>query len=295
MLFNKRRNKHNSFKNGYSIDSDVENEKIDDKKDLNYNEINFSDKNRDVEIEKAVYNNFQFKKSPDEISSQETNETNNRIIFKSQIKRRGRKPIKLIGNKRHHEASDFDNIVRKIQTHFLNFIIFLLNEIAHTVLKNKKNIFQKLNYSLKKTVNFNYIQTLKGYTLRELISNINPSPKYKSSVSKNINKLYSEKFDKYDCFNHFFSLTLPEAFSIYYNQKKPLKSIVLGSQEIILPKDTKSFSYLLIKNLNNEKKIIEAAEKVYLSEFDSSNHSLDLNETYIKLDKKNPFKTILYN
>lgn len=62
---------------------------------------------------------------------------------------------------------------------------------------------------------------------------------------------------------------------------------------------TKSFSYLLKKNKKYEKEIIEAAEKVYLSEFDSSNISLDLEKKFIKSfnksDKKNLFKTILYD
>ena len=128
MRSNNRRNrhKHNLFDNDYSIDSDEKNEIIDNEIDSNYNEKKFVDKNIKEEIEKAVLKNFPFKISPDEISSPETNETNNRIIFRSQILRRGRKPIKPIGNKRYHEASDFDNNLRKIQTHFLNFIIFYI-------------------------------------------------------------------------------------------------------------------------------------------------------------------------
>jgi hypothetical protein len=176
-----------------------------------------------------------------------------------------------------------------------------LNDIG-TLLTKKKKIFFKLDHSLKKTVNFNYIQILKGYTIKELISKINPSPKYKKNIStneKNINELNLEKLNEYDCFNIFINFSFLEAFNCYYNQKKPLKTIVLGDKEIILSETTKSFSYLLKKNKKYEKEIIEAAEKVYLSEFDSSNISLDLEKKFIKSfkkpDKKNLFKTILYD
>jgi len=301
MQFNKRRNKHNLFDNGNLIDSDEENEKIDNEINPYHNGINFVDKNRKEEIEKAVLKNFPFNISQDEISSPETNETNNRIIFSSQIMRRGRKPKKLISNKRYHEGSDFDNILRKIQVHFLNFIISFLDDIVHTFLHNKKKFFQKLDYASKRIVNFNYIQILKGYTIKELIANINPSPKYKTSTNnnENINQLYVEKLDKYDSFNNFIRFSFSEAFKIYYNQKKPLKSIVLGGKEILLSKDTKSFSYLLKKNIKYEKELIQVTEKVYLTEFDFSYNSFDFNldrlNSFNIRGKKNPFKTILYD
>ena len=46
-------------------------------------------------------------------------------------KKRGRKPKKQ--NKRIHNALDQDNIIRKIQVHFLSFIIFFCNDLIQTI------------------------------------------------------------------------------------------------------------------------------------------------------------------
>ena len=64
---------------------------------------------------------------------------NSRHIFKSEQKRikRGRPNI-ANKRKKEHSSSDMDNIISKIQTHFLTFIIFFLNDSVNEYYKEQK-------------------------------------------------------------------------------------------------------------------------------------------------------------
>ena len=104
------------------------------------------------EVEKAIKEIFQLNSSNDEISL-EKNEMKRKNIhsFNAQYisKKRGRKTTNI--KNRIHSSSDFDNILRKIQVHFLNFTISLLNEIIFTFL-GEKNFFSKFNYDDKSEI-----------------------------------------------------------------------------------------------------------------------------------------------
>lgn len=66
-----------------------------------------------------------------------------------------------------HDNNSKDNLLRKIQNHYINFIIDFLNEY----LKEKnidKNLF-RLDYSYKKKVNKNFVEELKTKNLRYII------------------------------------------------------------------------------------------------------------------------------
>ena len=111
-------------------------------------------------------------------------EFNNDIFSSNLIKnKRGRKSkiskIKVI---KMHDKFTIDNILRKFQVHYLNFIVSFINAILNN-LGFKIKLFH-LNYRLKENIGKNNIKYLKNSTLREILSR-EISHKYKK-VNKNI-------------------------------------------------------------------------------------------------------------
>lgn len=109
-------------------------------------------------------------------------ETFNRIInFKTSLrKKRGRKEkIKNKNNKKCHCSEDFDNIQRKIQVHFISFLIRLSNDALKTIFGQKtKYHFKHVKYELKRIVNHNYIEFLKKCNYSDIMQ-MKISPKNK--------------------------------------------------------------------------------------------------------------------
>ena len=81
-------------------------------------------------------------------------------------RKRGRKQKTTEGKnstkKKTHTGWDEDNTTRRIQIHFLNFIIFYLNDIIYGYTKRKNLFLRKFSNSAKRNVNSNYIETLKS-------------------------------------------------------------------------------------------------------------------------------------
>ena len=73
----------------------------------------------------------------------ENKNLNNKPVFITEIgkKKRGKEAKKK--NKKEHRAWSRDNIINKIQIHFLNFVIFFLNDCIHQILKNNRMNFKK--------------------------------------------------------------------------------------------------------------------------------------------------------
>ena len=97
--------------------------------------------------------------------------TNNISKPKFTAKKRGRKQNNVDTKrsnkkrKREHSASDWDNNLRKIQAHFLNFIVLLLNDNIKSNVERKGLLFYKFNYKAKKNVNYDYVENLKNYNI----------------------------------------------------------------------------------------------------------------------------------
>ena len=99
-------------------------------------------------------------------------------------KKRGR----LDSNRKIHRASDNDNILRKIQVHFLSFIINYTNDVITAFTQDKKiPLFKNLDYKIKKVVNHKSVENLKTKTIGEILQS-RVSPKIKvnhESANKN--------------------------------------------------------------------------------------------------------------
>ena len=204
-------------------------------------------------------------------------ENKNTQIFKAKVikmikKKRGRRPTNNSINKKEHTSGDFDNILRKIQVNFLNFIISIINEIIYSFLGNKLLCLCKFNYDQKKDVTFENVEALKNCSIKELILKIKASPKYKKmrliniKNNENINKQKFDNLCKYFWFNEVINKTFLDFFNIYYNEGKPLKGVLIGDKIINL-KRTKNFYHLLKDTEEHKEKILEIIKTVYLDSF----------------------------
>jgi hypothetical protein len=189
----------------------------------------------------------------------------NKIYF--EIKHRGRKGIKLLNNKTHRK-SDFDNILAKIQVHFINFIINLSNDVLKIIKGNNfRKTFKNINYDFKKKINIDYIKKLQSYSIKDILIN-DISSKY-TTLPKNFNeKLINEVCNSSNWLEEFFNMKYISLFKYYYNNEK-----TINGKEIIFSSKTKSFKDLLEKKKNEDIKdlIVDAVKSAYFNGYNSLN------------------------
>ena len=96
----------------------------------------------------------------------------------SKRKKRGRK-AKGENNKIHSKV-DFDNLLTKIQVHFLTFLINVLNDALMTEFNgNVACNFKGLHYKTKRKVNYNFFLQLKSSKIKDILK-MDISEKYKT-------------------------------------------------------------------------------------------------------------------
>ena len=195
--------------------------------------------------------------------------TKNKDMFKTSFleKKRGR-----IGKgkkkKEVHDSKAFDNILRKIQTHFLNFIVSFLNDCILAFSINKKYSFKKFDYELKKDITSENLKMLKRFTIGDILNYFDISNKYKK-FNRSINKENMKHLIKFNAnFKKIFAINYLELFNYYYNNGLPLKEVFIQGKTILLSKKTKSFYYLVEekKNKNCKEFIIVYAKMAYIDD-----------------------------
>ena len=177
----------------------------------------------------------------DQISDTDTiiNIRNNNFLVKKKTRGRTRKKK---SEKAPHGNKSFDNIERKIQVHFLNFIISFCNDALRYYFKNSSFSFKKINQKEKIKVNFKNVSKLK-----------------KSKIKDLLNSEISAKFKKFD---------KNENKKLYYNNNKEsrLDAINFEKKKIPLTERTKSFYDLLKKNQEIKENIVEVAKTIYFGD-----------------------------
>lgn len=176
-------------------------------------------------------------------------------------KKRGRKPQKE--SKRQHNALDQDNIIRKIQVHFLTFIICFINDLVQVVLPNSKDLcFKNINYEFKKTVNHAYIENLKSKKIGDILI-LRASPKNRKFVS-NINEIIFNKICSINPFlKEFFELSYLDMFNNYYIKEE--REMDVEGYHVKLSQRTKIFNDLIEKNQASSMKLREIAEQFFIN------------------------------
>ena len=129
-----------------------------------------------------------------------------------------------------HSKYDKDNITRKIQVHFQNFLVSFINEILkHFEIKNK---FLNIDYNNKKYANKEFVEKLKSKEIGEILRQ-DISAKYKKQYkadNKINNKLYLEVI-KIDIIRKILSEKYINIFiNFYYGNKRVLNDYNLNIQ-----------------------------------------------------------------
>ena len=145
-----------------------------------------------------------------------------------------------------HDKFSPDNVLRKIQVHFINFIILFLNDILKNL--NYEQQFLKLDYSFKKNVNKNSVESFKSQTIGEIICN-KISVKYRKQ-DKNINKKIYEQIQNDEVLNKLLSEKYLKIFKkFYYKSNRIINLKEYGlNKNIILSPEVKMYKDLLKDN-----------------------------------------------
>ena len=183
-------------------------------------------------------------------------------IFETKLgkKKRGKKAKRI--NKKVHGAGDRDNIISKIQTHYLNFVINFLNDSIKEFYKNKRINFKKFNHADKSNSTYEHVNALKNCTINNLLENLKISNKYKK-FDEDFNKKNKEKLIQNSWFQKLFEMKYTTLFTYYFNDNKPLNEIILFEKKIILTSKTKSFYDLTEKNKEYKNEFIELAKRFF--------------------------------
>ena len=200
-----------------------------------------------------------------EILNQDKIKEENENIFHCTLltNKRGRKQINQ-SNKKIHSALDDDNILRKIQVHYISFITNFINDIIRVFIKTRiVPYFKNIDYKLKKIVNHKYFQNLKSLKIADILQ-MTPSPKMKnhdSSVNKNI---YSKVCNLCPFMINFLDIDFIKFFKEYYFNSN--KNFTVNGKIIPLSEKTKNFDDLIKKNYAYKEKIKFIALNCFLDD-----------------------------
>ena len=137
-------------------------------------------------------------------------------------KKRGRKATKIKTNYRIHKASDEDNLLRKIQIHFLSFVINYVNDILKSLINNKHiPTFKNLDYQIKKNVNHKFVEELKYKNISDIVQ-FKVSPKMKRYDENENKKIYHKICAKFPFMTNYFEKNYLSLFKEYYYNKNKL-------------------------------------------------------------------------
>ena len=203
-------------------------------------------------------------------------EKENEILDKKKInfltflrKKRGKKASKANSDlsKKYHNSEDFDNLQRKIQVHYINFLLSLANDIIINFFGKQKNLmFKDIKYDFKKTVTHKNVEYLKQCKFKDIIQ-LDISPKNKNfgiDTNKNIYSYVCKLSSKIKSIFDLGYLFIFQKFYLRLNQNE--KEINIENIKINLSPETKSFCHLLKKNEKSKEKFIEVVKDVYLSD-----------------------------
>ena len=173
----------------------------------------------------------------------ENNIENENVIKQN---RRGRKPLSETRTKRVHDASDYDNILRKIQVHYLTFIISFINDLIDAFIPDYKELkFKNLSYDLKKTVSHSYVEGLKNKTIGEILQ-FKASSKNRKFIDSINQQIYQKIYTSNPFLKQFFDMSYLDLFNNYYYKSN--RNFTFEGIKVKMSQKTKFFVDLLQKN-----------------------------------------------
>ena len=230
-----------------------------------YNEQYINSAVEEHEIKNFLESHGQSLIPQDQISDTDSvvNVRNNFLVRKKTSGRTRKKKSEKVP----HGNKSFDNIERKIQVHFLNFIISFCNDALRYYFKNSSFSFKKMNQKEKIKVNFNNVSKLKKSKIKDLL-NSEISVKFKNFDKNENKKLLSQLKETW--LDKLFDMNYLDLFKYYYNNKESrLDTIIFEKKKIPLTEGTKSFYELLEDNKEIKENIVEVAKIIYFCEHEN--------------------------
>jgi len=233
---------------------------------------NFSEDILSISSKNDIFNTRSFLPDLDSVDSPGIIELENdrkKHIFKTDKtelhNKRGRK-INKESKKAEHTARYIDNITRKIQVHFLTFLVNLINDIISTI-PHISISMKDLAYDMKCKVSKEYFEKMKKSSIKELFENINITSKYKK-CDENTNKENIKKLIEYDYdyFSNLFEKDYLFLFRLYYNNGKPLVQLSLFGKTINISGKTETFYDLIQKYKELKFELIEVAKINFIND-----------------------------
>lgn len=202
------------------------------------------------------------------------------------------KTMETLGNKnrkrrreRKHGKNSFDNVQRKVQIHYINFLINLCNDILKSIYgQDTTKRFLDIEHKIKQKVSAEYFNHLKNLTLLEILS-LNVSNKYavRKNTDNNI-KIIKELVNTEPKIKYFFLAKHLDLFRKYYiNEGKKLTEFEYNGIKISISKITECYSDLINKNIGSKAIINEVINNVY---FDGIVHLFNKKIFLTKLEGK---------
>ena len=196
-----------------------------------------------------ILNDSKNKKSEDDIEN--INEiTREKTYFKVS------KKTTNLGRKRkdenhdtYHNKYSTDNVLRKIQVHFISFIITFVNIVLKEL--GYQEQFYKIDYQFKKNVNKKNISNLKKLNIGNILSQ-NISQKYKWK-NKEENKIIYQRIKNYPIIRNIISYNYMDLFkNIYCKNESKINLIIFGSDININLYEKGAKMYKDLKNKYNK-------------------------------------------
>lgn len=215
---------------------------------------------------------------------------NKNMYFTTILRKKRGRSVKENPNKKKqkcHSSDDFDNIQRKIQVHYISFLIWLGNDAIKTIFGQKtKYHFKQVNYEFKKIVNHNYIEYLKKCKYSDIMQ-MTISPKNKRFKEDSNKKTFLEVCKYSEILKNIFDKNYLYIFQKYYCGLESNKNILdLEGLKITLSSKTKALFNLLNKNETNKEKFKNVIKDVYFSDIIYNNDKKFFISSFSWVDKK---------
>ena len=194
------------------------------------------------------------------------------ILKNEENKRIGTKKIKKVVYKK-HDKMEKDNIVRKIQVHYCNFLVYFINEViqkifidemyksenAEEIVYMKDYLFNNIDYKFKSNIKKKFMENTENMKIKDIIS----PPKEFCIKNKIINK--NEKImEKIELKNNpILNKILNQKYLYYFNEIyfHNRRNLILKEENesinIILSNNIKLFEDLISKNKEDENYILK--------------------------------------
>lgn len=189
-------------------------------------------------------------------------------LFRTKGKR-GRSIDSIRRKKRIHDRNIVDNILRKVQTHYMTFILLFLNDLLEEFSFNKK--FLKLDYRFKKIIKKDLFESQKEKKIGDIVSQ-KLTNKYRYDSKDYNEKLCKEIKEKNMILSNILSIKYITLFKkVYFKSLKKFNLHIFEidcDKEINLSNKVKMYKDLLEKDKNTEyvEKINNCVLKYFLPE-----------------------------